>query len=146
MKSTPKASSPSVRKRMTSTRQRDTPAELALRSILHGRGLRYRVDKPVLKGMRRRADVVFPTERVAVFVDGCFWHGCPEHGTTPKTNRAWWVEKLRANQVRDRDTTERLLEAGWAVVRAWEHEDAEQVADRVQAVVLQLRRGPDERW
>ena len=81
-----------------------------------------------------------------MFVDGCFWHGCPEHGTTPKTNRAWWVEKLRANQVRDRDTTERLLEAGWAVVRAWEHEDAEQVADRVQAVVLQLRRGPDERW
>jgi len=126
---------------MAATRQRDTPAELALRRILHARGFRYRVDRQVLKGRRRRADIVFPTERVAVFVDGCFWHGCPEHGTLPKANRDWWTEKLRANRARDRDTNEELEAAGWAVVRAWEHEEAASVADRVQNVVLERRRG-----
>jgi DNA mismatch endonuclease (patch repair protein) len=127
---------------MQSTRRRDTKAELLVRSAVHRRGLRYRIDRSPLPGMRRRADLVFPSSRVAVFVDGCFWHGCPEHGTMPKNNRAWWEEKLAGNQRRDRDTDIRLQEAGWTVVRAWEHEDPEDVAQRVvRAVRSAVRRG-----
>lgn len=118
---------------MAATRQRDTPPELALRSHLHRRGLRYRVDYPVLG--RRRADVVFSRARVAVFVDGCFWHGCPKHGTWPKANADWWENKIKANQARDRDTDEKLGAAGWLPVRVWEHEDAEVAAARVERLV-----------
>jgi DNA mismatch endonuclease (patch repair protein) len=115
---------------MKSTRRRDTPGELALRSQLHRRGLRFRVDTPVL-GLRRRPDIVFRGKRIAVFVDGCFWHGCPQHGTVPKANRDWWVAKLAANESRDRDTDERLSDAGWVVIRVWEHEDPVAAADRI---------------
>jgi DNA mismatch endonuclease (patch repair protein) len=120
---------------MRNTRQRDTPAELALRSALHRRGLRFYVDRPLLQGLRGRADVVFPGARVAVYVDGCFWHSCPEHATSPKANAAWWREKLEANRRRDRDTDLRLREAGWTVLRVWEHEDADVAADRVAATL-----------
>jgi DNA mismatch endonuclease (patch repair protein) len=82
--------------------------------------------------LRRRADVVFPRRRVAVFVDGCFWHGCPEHATSPKHNAEWWKEKLAANVRRDRDTDRRLSEAGWLVFRIWEHEDPRTAADRIE--------------
>src|SRR4051794_19437376 len=91
-------SSPSVSARMSRTRGRDTGPELALRSELHKRGLRFRVDRPVLQGDRRRADVVFTRARVAVFIDGCFWHGCPEHATWPKANASFWREKIKANR------------------------------------------------
>ena len=91
---------------MRNTKRRDTKPELALRSALHGMGLRFSVDRPV-HGTRRRSDVVFPTERVAVYVDGCFWHGCPKHGTVPKQNRQWWMDKLAANRQRDADTDAR---------------------------------------
>jgi DNA mismatch endonuclease (patch repair protein) len=98
--------------------------------------MRYRVDA-LLPGMRRRADLLFTSARVAVFVDGCFWHGCPEHGTRPKTNAAWWSGKIAANVERDRDTDQRLGADGWAVLRIWEHEAPEaaaaQVADTVSA-------------
>ena len=124
---------------MQATRQRDTSGELALRRELHRRGLRYRVDKAVVPGTRRRPDVVFPTERVAVFVDGCFWHDCPEHGTQPRANGQWWRDKIAANVRRDRDTNQRLEGAGWIVIRAWEHEDPIEVAGRVEAVVLKRR-------
>jgi len=124
---------------MQATRQRDTSGELALRRELHRRGLRYRVDKAVVPGTRRRPDVVFPTERVAVFVDGCFWHDCPEHGTQPRANAQWWRDKIAANVRRDRDTNQRLEGAGWIVIRAWEHEDPIEVAGRVEAVVLKRR-------
>jgi DNA mismatch endonuclease (patch repair protein) len=87
------------------------------------RGLRYRVDVPLLPSLRRRADLVFPRARVAVFVDGCFWHGCPLHATAPKNNAAWWRNKLDRNVARDRDTDRRLIEAGWTVLRFWEHDD-----------------------
>jgi DNA mismatch endonuclease (patch repair protein) len=120
---------------MRNTRQRDTPAEVALRSALHRRGLRFFVDRPPLRGLRRRADLVFPRARVAVYVDGCFWHGCPKHATWPKANADWWRDKLQGNQERDRDTDRRLGEAGWTVVRIWEHEDPVQAADRVAAAV-----------
>lgn len=90
--------------------------------------------------MRRRADVVFGPARVAVFVDGCFWHGCPSHASWPKNNADFWREKIETNQRRDRDTDRRLAEAGWVVVRVWEHEDLEAAADRVERI-LRDRRG-----
>lgn len=130
----PTASSPDALARMTRQRRRDTGPEMAIRRILFGSGLRYRVDA-VLPGMRRRADLLFRSARVAVFVDGCFWHGCPEHGTQPKSNATWWAEKIAANIQRDRDTDRRLAEAGWHVVRVWEHEPAAQAALRIADLV-----------
>ena len=135
---TPSASSEVVRRRMQLTKRRDTPAELDLRRHLHRQGLRYRVDYAVL-GRRRRADIVFPRERLAVFVDGCFWHGCPEHGTWPRTNGGWWRGKLEANVRRDRDTDARLVAAGWHVLRFWEHDDMRQAATTVVALRARLK-------
>jgi DNA mismatch endonuclease (patch repair protein) len=113
---------------------------MAIRRLLHARGVRYRVDA-VLPGMRRRADLVFSSARVAVFIDGCFWHGCPEHGTQPKTNAAWWAEKIAANAKRDRDTDQRLTADGWTVLRVWEHEVPEVAAARVAEAVANKRDG-----
>jgi DNA mismatch endonuclease (patch repair protein) len=120
---------------MQAQRTRDTGPEIAVRRLLHAAGLRYRVDRAPVPGLRRRADLLFGPARVAVYVDGCFWHGCPEHGNTPRSNRDYWYPKLTANQARDRDTDARLAAAGWTVVRAWEHEDPGMVAARVQATV-----------
>jgi DNA mismatch endonuclease (patch repair protein) len=120
---------------MLATRRRDTAAERDLRRCLFGLGLRYRVDRAVLPGVRRRADVVFTSARVAVFVDGCFWHRCPNHGTNPKANAEWWAAKLDANWTRDRDTDARLTKAGWDVVRVWEHEAPADAAARIAAHV-----------
>jgi DNA mismatch endonuclease (patch repair protein) len=131
----PPASTPAVSKRMKRTRQRDTPKELDLRRELHHRGLRYLVDAAPLPGLRRRADLVFRGPRVAVFVDGCFWHQCPEHGTMPQSNREWWSNKLTRNVARDRDTDERLRAAGWQIVRIWEHDSTLCAADLVQSFV-----------
>ena len=88
-----------------------------------------------MPGLRRRADLAFTAARVAVFVDGCFWHGCPEHATWPKQNAEWWREKIEANRRRDLDTDARLLEAGWLPIRVWEHEPVEDAADRVTEAV-----------
>ena len=98
-------------------------------------GLRYRVDVRPIKDLPRRADVVFRPSRIAVFVDGCFWHSCPEHGHIPKTNTEWWAAKLEATRRRDADTTARLQRAGWVVVRMWEHEEPGQVAARIHRLV-----------
>jgi DNA mismatch endonuclease (patch repair protein) len=119
--------------------RRDTLPELRLRRALHARGLRYRVDARPEMSLRRRADVVFRGARVAVFVDGCFWHGCPEHAVLTDSNRAWWAAKLAANQARDQDTTAQLQAAGWLVIRVWEHEDAESAARDIEASVRQRR-------
>ncbi|MET0197261.1 MAG: very short patch repair endonuclease, partial [Rhodococcus fascians] len=108
--------------RLSKQRRRDTKPEVALRRELHRLGLRYFVDRAPLKGMRRRADVVFPRRKVAVYVDGCFWHSCPVHATKPRNNAQWWADKLAANVARDRDTDARLEAEGWTVVRVWEHE------------------------
>ena len=119
-----------------------TNPELAVRRLLHARGLRYRVDYKVpITGLPRRCDLAFTRVRVAIFVDGCYWHRCPLHSTIPKSNTEWWVAKLDANIARDRETDARLAEAGWTVVRAWEHEDPAEVADRVEAVVSERRHG-----
>jgi DNA mismatch endonuclease (patch repair protein) len=124
------ASSPAARRTMRSNRGRDTQPELALRSTLHRMGARFRVDAP-LPGLRRRADLLFSRARVAVFVDGCFWHGCAVHFRRPGTNALYWLSKIERNRWRDLDTTRRLADAGWAVVRVWEHEDPSSAALRV---------------
>ncbi len=129
---------------MRRTRGRDTAAEMPIRGALHRRGLRFYVDRPPLpENPRRRADIVFPTARVAVFVDGCFWHGCPEHASWPKANAEWWRTKIEANRRRDSATDESLRSAGWKVVRVWEHEDPEVAADRVALTVADARRPTD---
>lgn len=115
---------------------RDTAPELAIRRKLHALGLRYRVDIAPLPNLRRRADIVFGPSRVAVFVDGCFWHGCPEHGRRPThANAGYWHNKILANASRDRNTDARLAESGWAVVRVWEHEKPDDVVQQVLELV-----------
>ncbi len=131
----PAASSQAIQERMKRTQRRDTGPELKLRSELDRRGLSYLVDHPVDDGRRRRADVAFPDARVAVYVNGCFWHACPDHGTIPKANDAWWKDKLEANRSRDADTDARLEAAGWVVLRFWEHDDFAIAAARVEATV-----------
>jgi DNA mismatch endonuclease, patch repair protein len=128
-------SSAGVSERMSRVRRRDTAPELELRSELHRRGLRYRVDRRPLKGLASRADLVFGPARVAVYVDGCFWHSCPEHGTMPRSNEAFWQEKLARNRARDAAVGEALAAAGWTVVRIWEHEEIALAADRVESAV-----------
>jgi DNA mismatch endonuclease (patch repair protein) len=123
---------------METTKRRDTEPELALRSELHRLGYRFRVDFR-LDGTRRRADIVFPREQIAVYVDGCFWHGCPLHGTMPKQNREWWQAKLEANKKRDHETNDHLRAAGWVVLRFWEHEDPSASARQVGDVIVRRR-------
>lgn len=135
MRSVPSASSPATRARFQRQKIRDTTPELALRSELHGRGLRYRVDVPLLGSRRGRGDIVFSRARIVVMVDGCFWHRCPLHGLAPKANAAWWQQKLDRNVERDRRTDEQLVSSGWRVVRVWEHEAPKAAADRVEAAV-----------
>ena len=120
---------------MRNVRVRDTYAEVRLRKELHRRGLRYQVNIQPLDDLRRKADVVFRRARVAVFVDGCFWHFCPQHRSLPKTNAEWWRGKLEGNRNRDIDTTLQLENAGWAVMRVWEHEDSSQAVDRIEVLV-----------
>ena len=121
--------------RMARVPQKGTKAELGLRRILHSRGLRYRLHVTVLTKPRRVADIVFSSAHVAVFVDGCFWHGCPEHASWPKSNARFWREKIEANRVRDADTDQRLSALGWKTVRVWEHEDPSDAANRIVELV-----------
>lgn len=125
----------SVSRRMSQQRTRDTKPELILRRALHARGLRYRVDYPIGVAGRRRADVLFPRANIAVFVNGCFWHGCEAHRTAPSSNAEWWRAKLQATQVRDRSTDETLRHHGWLVFRFWEHDDLEAAAATIERAV-----------
>jgi len=118
---------------MKRQRRRDTASEMALRKGIFARGLRYRVDFRVVG--RQRVDIAFTRSKVAVFVDGCFWHRCPAHGTIPKTNRDWWIAKLGANERRDRAADEQLRALGWQVIRVWEHESPSDATDRIEEVV-----------
>lgn len=129
------ASSPSVRKSMQSNRPRDTAPERALRSGVHALGLRYRVGARPVPGLRRIGDLVFTRARAVVFLDGCFWHGCPDHHTAAKTNAGYWADKVEQNRLRDRETDRLLADAGWAVLRVWEHEPVADAAARVAALV-----------
>lgn len=119
---------------MRGNRRRDTKPELAVRRLIHAAGLRYRVDFAPIGG-RSRADIVFSRARVAIFIDGCFWHGCPAHATYPKRNSDYWIPKLQRNMERDRESDARLQLAGWTVLRFWEHESPEDVAATIAAEV-----------
>ena len=121
---------------MQGNRGSDTRPEVTLRSALHRRGLRFRKGViPPGSGVRCRGDVVFPAARLVVFVDGCFWHRCPDHGTRPRTNAGYWQAKLDRNVARDRANDEALTKAGWRVVRIWEHEDPATAAGRIAALL-----------
>ncbi|MBB6415850.1 very short patch repair endonuclease [Streptomyces sp. AK010] len=137
------ASSAASRAVMSANKGRDTKPEKLLRSALHRQGLRYRVGARPLPGLRRTADVVFTKARVAVFVDGCYWHGCPEHHRPAKKGAVFWQEKIAGNRARDAETNEALRNAGWLVIRVWEHEDPEQAARAVvKAVKSRQETGP----
>lgn len=122
-------------------RGRDTQPEMRLRSALHRRGMRYRIHRRVEPDVRASVDIAFPSAKVAVFVDGCFWHRCPEHATIPKANGDWWRAKLEGNVARDRRTDEALSSRGWTVIRVWEHEDVEQAAERIACTVRRVSPG-----
>ncbi|MGR4850151.1 very short patch repair endonuclease [Streptomyces sp. LARHCF252] len=133
------ASSAARRRNMQAIRSRDTKPERLVRSLLHAQGLRYRVAAKPLPGLRRTADIVFRSVKLAVFIDGCYWHGCPEHYVPPRTNSGYWSDKVARNMARDRDTDEQLKAAGWTVLRFWEHDPAEDCAINIAATVSRLR-------
>ncbi|WP_454118358.1 very short patch repair endonuclease [Microbacterium lacticum] len=125
------ASSEHARRTMVANRRRDTQPEMRVRRLLHAAGLRYRVDFMPVRGLRSRADIVFTRQRIAVFIDGCFWHACPTHAVAPKTNVDYWGPKLARNRARDAEVSKRLMESGWQVLRFWEHEPPEDVAGAI---------------
>lgn len=137
----PLETAPGVRARMSKQKARDTQIEVELRRALFAGGLRYRVHRRPVQGVRREADIVFASAKVAVFVDGCFWHGCPEHATWPKNNAEFWRTKIETNRRRDVDTDRKLADAGWLAVRVWEHESVATAAARVHEIVLSRRPG-----
>ncbi|WP_255551429.1 very short patch repair endonuclease [Granulicella sp. dw_53] len=120
---------------MQGNKSRDTKPEIAVRSAVHALGMRYRVSARPLRYLRRTADLVFRNARVAVFVDGCFWRGCPKHHAPPKTNASYWATKIRGNKSRDEDTPKRLREEGRTVLRFWSHEEPLRVATQIEEVV-----------
>jgi DNA mismatch endonuclease (patch repair protein) len=132
---TPWASSDASRKTMQGNRGRDTKAELAVRRLVHAAGLRYRVNARPEPDLRRTADLLFTRVRVAVFIDGCYWHGCPEHFSMPATNFEYWSGKIGRNRARDLETTALLEARGWLVLRFWEHEPPIAVAERIAELV-----------
>jgi DNA mismatch endonuclease (patch repair protein) len=124
---------------MQAIRSRDTTPERLIRQLVHAQGLRYRVAAKPLPGLRRTADLVFRPTKVAVFIDGCYWHGCPDHYVPPKTNPGYWSDKVARNIARDRDTDQRLAEAGWTVLRFWEHESPTECAEQITIEVEKRR-------
>jgi DNA mismatch endonuclease, patch repair protein len=133
------AASAAVRRVMRGNKSRDTEPEIAVRRAVHAMGLRYRVVARPLVGVRRTADLVFRRVKVAIFVDGCFWHGCPAHHAPPKTNAGYWAMKIEGNRVRDRHTTAMLTAAGWTVLRFWSHEEPLTVATQIAEVIQNKR-------
>ncbi|MDV3291908.1 very short patch repair endonuclease [Mycobacterium avium] len=129
------ASSDHARRSMQGNRSRDTAPELAVRRLVHAMGLRYRVNARPLPTVRRTADLVFTRRRVAVFIDGCYWHGCPDHHRQPSANADYWRAKVARNRARDAATDETLRAAGWTVLRFWEHQPPAEVAEAVRAAV-----------
>ncbi|MEV0089991.1 very short patch repair endonuclease [Streptomyces sp. NPDC050738] len=133
------ASSAARRRNMQAIRSRDTQPERLIRRLIHANGLRYRVAATPLPGLRRTADMVFRPAKVAVFIDGCYWHGCPEHYVPPKTNSGYWSDKVARNIARDVDTNHQLTESGWTVLRFWEHESPDDCALTITDTVNRLR-------
>ena len=140
------ATTPGRRRIMQGNRPRDTQPELAVRRAAFALGLRYRIGQRPLADYRRTADLVFPRARIAVFVDGCFWHGCPVHGSQPKVNVDYWEPKLAGNRKRDAETDELLRRAGWLPLRFWAHDDPAYVAGQIAQVVADRRDALAVRW
>lgn len=138
--SRPSASSAHVEVRMKQQLRRATKPEMAVRQQLHALGIRYRVDVKLEPDLRTRGDIAWRGLRLAVFIDGCFWHGCPIHATAPKANAVWWREKLDANIVRDRRADDVLRGRGWTVLRFWEHDDPDTIAAEISRWREQFRR------
>lgn len=138
---TPDALDSGVRARLSAQRRRDTGIELDLRRRLHRDGFRFRLFVPIPARPRRTVDIAFMRERVAVMVDGCFWHACPLHRTHPRNNGEWWMKKLQTNVARDLDSTFALEQGGWAVIRVWEHENPVEAVDAIEALVRIRRAG-----
>ncbi len=138
-KDAPPPSSIEASQRMRATGQRDTVPEVALRKELHRRGLRFRLHRSMRELSRSKPDVTFVSAKLAVYVDGCFWHSCPIHASQPRANSAWWLAKLAANVTRDRRIDEELRAGGWRVVRVWEHEDPIEAADRIESLIRSSR-------
>ncbi|MBE3037540.1 MAG: very short patch repair endonuclease [Chloroflexi bacterium] len=136
----PAASSAAVRRVMQANTGVETRAEILLRSALHRSGLRFRKNASPAQGVRCKADVVFVRARVCVFVDGCFWHGCPKHFRAPKTNRVWWLEKMHDNQQRDIRQAAELRARGWTVIRVWEHDVQARPSQTVSRIRTRLAR------
>ena len=131
----PKASSPRVRHLMKSVRQTGTKPENHIHEELLRRGLQLQTSTRPISEIRLTADFVFPSEKLSVFIDGCFWHGCPDHFKLPLTNRDWWEEKVSETVRRDRRQTAKLNDAGWSVVRIWEHETPSAAVDKIIAAL-----------
>ncbi|MBV9074358.1 MAG: DNA mismatch endonuclease Vsr [Acidobacteria bacterium] len=127
----PKPSSQQASDRLRAARQRDTSPEVLLRSALHRAGVRFQVGVVADKRIKTRPDIVLRSKKIAVFVDGCFWHSCPKHATIPRSNRAWWVDKLRKNRERDRRNRCCLKKLGWRIVSVWEHESVSAATRRI---------------
>ncbi|GHG58123.1 very short patch repair endonuclease [Streptomyces griseocarneus] len=133
------ASSAARRRNMQAIRSRDTKPEQLIRRLVHAQGLRYRVHARPIPDLRRTADLVFRPVKVAVFIDGCYWHGCPEHYLAPRINAGYWSEKVARNMARDRDTDERLIAEGWLVLRFWEHESSDACSLKIVSTVRNRR-------
>jgi DNA mismatch endonuclease (patch repair protein) len=131
----PGSSGDLVSRRMSGLARRDNDRERAIRSALHARGLRFRVTHKVPGLPRRTIDIAFTRAKVAVFLDGCFWHGCPMHGNSPRSNTDWWAQKIAANRGRDADTTAHLEAAGWRVIRLWEHVKLDAAVEVIASIV-----------
>lgn len=127
-----------ARRATAANRGQGSRLEIAVRSRVHAKGLRYFVGRRPVPGLRRSADLLFPRARLVVLLDGCFWHGCPDHLRMPSANPAYWPTKIARNIARDRETDRALTEAGWRVLRFWEHEDPEDIARRIEDVVTEL--------
>jgi DNA mismatch endonuclease (patch repair protein) len=137
----PKPGSAHISAAMRGNRKRDSRPEVALRSILHGMGLRYRKNLRIrLPELSVTPDLVFRGAHVTVFVDGCYWHSCPMHGSQPRRNSAYWRAKLAGNLARDRRVNDALAKAGWTVVRVWEHVAPAVAAKTVAKAVAMSRR------
>lgn len=138
----PKPSSYTAQQTMKANRRRDTRAELAVRRLLHRAGARYRVDyAPDPADRKRKADIVFTRARIAVFIDGCFWHGCPQHYIPPRSNADYWLPKIEGNRKRDADTSAHLKALGWRVLRFWEHEDPVAIVEQILQELITARTG-----
>ena len=137
----PVAASPETHRKMAAVGRRDTPQEMTIRKALFRAGCRYKTQFRPLSDHRWTADIAFTKAKVLVFVDGCYWHGCPIHGSIPKTNREWWTAKIGRNVERDREATRVLTERGWTVVRVWSHEDPTAAAESILKI---LKRKPTQ--